>query len=118
MAFKKTLIEHSRRQYMTSIPQEELLTSMKDLTPKAYQLLMYYYSKQSGWEFDDSEMSSVLGISERMVKEYRNELIHKEYLYIVKGTITNIFVGRKSVSEFKYPDNNNSKTEKINKSED
>jgi len=102
MAYKTTLIKHSRRPYMTSIPQNEALTAMKDLNPKAYQLLIYYYSRLDGWKFDDEEIARTIGTTERMVKTYRKELIEKEYLWIAKGDLTVYFVGRKAVGEFKY----------------
>ena len=60
MAFKSTLLKHSKGQFMTSIPQDEALTAIKDLTPKAYQLLIYYYSKNDGWNFNDVEIANTL----------------------------------------------------------
>jgi len=100
---KTTLLEKSRRTYMSSIPADELLSAMKDLTPKAYQLLMYHYSKNSGWNFNDLEIAESLGISERMVKQYRRELIEKDYLMIIKGKVDLYFIGRQSVLDFKAP---------------
>ena len=84
MAYKTTLLEHSKGQFMTKIPQDEALTAIKDLTPKAYQLLIYYYSKASGWEFNDEEIADTLGTTERMIKKYRKEiLIDLNYLWIM-----------------------------------
>ena len=102
MAYKTTLLEHSKGGYMTKIPQEEALMAMKDLTPKAYQLLIYYYSKTSGWKFSDKEIADTLDTTERMIKKYRKELIDLNYLWIMKGDLTVYFVGRSAVYDFKY----------------
>jgi len=107
MAYKSTLLKHSRGGYMTTIPQDEALTAIKDLSPKAYQLLIYYYSKNDGWNFDDEEIADTLATTARMIKQYRKELIDKEYLWIIKGELTVYFVGRKAVYDFKYEEMNN-----------
>jgi len=96
---------------MTKIPQDEAITAIKDLTPKAYQLLIYYYSKNDGWNFEDKEIADTLDTTERMIKKYRKELIDKEYLWIMKGELSVYFVGRKAVYDFsKYDDKNNTQT--------
>ena len=103
MSFKRTLIRHSTANYTTRVPQDEALIAMKDLTPKAYQLLIYYYSKQDGWNFDDDEIGAVLDTTERQVKVYRRELVSKEYLWYQKGGgLTIFFVGRRAVHDFKH----------------
>ena len=105
---KATINTKSKEKYMAHIPSSELITAAKDLTPKAYQLLMYYYSKGDRWEWDDKFMSDELGLSVRRIKELRQELIKKDYLLILKGPIvTNVFIGRKAVMEFKHPADEN-----------
>jgi len=89
---------------MAQIPSDELVTAQHDLTNGAYKLLMYYYSKGDKWEWVDSVMQKDLDISKRMLKEYRSELSKMEYIYIVKGGITNVFIGRQAVMDFKHPD--------------
>lgn len=106
MGYKTTLLKHSIGGYMTKIPQDEALTAMRDLTPKGYQLLIYYYSKVDGWKFNDTEIAETLVTTERMIKKYRKELIDSGYLWIMKGDLTVYFVGRKSVYDFKYTDKN------------
>jgi helix-turn-helix protein len=101
---KTTIIEKSRGKFMASIPTDEMIYAMKDLSPKAYQLLMYYYTKGNGWVFNDAEMADTLGIGERMLNEYRRELVSKKYLLIIKGKVTLYFVGRSSVMDFESPD--------------
>jgi hypothetical protein len=86
---------------MAHIPSDELVTAAKDLSHKAYVLLMYYYSKGETWEWSDDEMSKNLGMNIRKIKEYRSELIKKDYLMIIKGGITNVFIGREAVMKFK-----------------
>jgi len=87
---------------MASIPSDEIVIAARELSPKAYQLLMYYYSKSDGWKFDDDEIAKSLGIgSSRMVKQYRKELISKNYLWIAQGELTVYIVGRQAVENFK-----------------
>lgn len=88
---------------MAQIPADELITAQHDLSNGAYKLLMYYYSKGDKWEWQDEVMSKDLSISIRMLKEYRSELIRSEYLYIAKGEITNVFIGRQAVMDWKGP---------------
>ena len=90
-------------QLMTKIPQDEAITAIKDLTPKAYQMLIYYYSRTSGWNFTDEEMIETLDVvNKRALMKYRRELIEKEYLWITGSDPVVYFVGRKSVSDYKH----------------
>jgi len=88
---------------MSNIPSDELITAQHDLSAKAFGLLMYYYSKGDKWEWRDSVMAQDLSMTQRKIKEYRKELIDKEYLYVVKGEITNVFIGRQAVMDWKHP---------------
>lgn len=101
---KRTLTMHSKEIYNTSIPSNELLVAMKDLSTGAYKLLMYYYSKKTGWQYDDNEIASTIDVTVRRVKELRKELIEMKYLLIVKGTVDLYFVGRKAVADWENPD--------------
>lgn len=97
---------HSRdNNYNTSIPTEELITAMNDLSTGAYKLLMYYYSRKTGWNFNDTEIAKTIGVSERTIKGLKKELIDNKYLYIAKGAIDNYFIGRKAVQEWDNPEN-------------
>ena len=89
---------------MAQIPSDELVTAQHDLSNGAYKLLMYYYSKGDRWTWEEESMCKDLSISIRMLREYRNELIKMEYLYIAKGEITNVFIGRESVMKWKSPE--------------
>ena len=95
---------------MAHIPSDELVTAQHDLSNGAYKLLMYYYSKGDKWSWIDKVMMEDLGISKRMLNEYRNELIRMEYILIVKGGITNCFIGRQAVMDWKHPDTINEET--------
>jgi len=88
---------------MAQIPADELVTSQKDLSNGAYKLLMYYYSKGKNWDWVDEKMADDMGISIRMLREYRMELVNKDYLFIVKGVIDNVFIGRQAVMDWKSP---------------
>ncbi len=102
---KRTVIMHSRdSNYNTSIPTEELITAMNDLSTGAYKMLMYYYSRKTGWNFSDTEIAKTIDVSERTVKTLRKELIDKKYLSIAKGAIDNYFIGRRAVQEWDNPD--------------
>ena len=95
---------HSNEAYRCRIPTTEALTAMKDLTSGAFKLLIYYYSKSTGWEFKDDEMADALDVSEKRLKELKKELVDKEYLLILKGVdIDNYFIGRKAVAGWKNP---------------
>ncbi len=95
---------HSKTINTASIPTDELITAMKDLSTGAYKLLMYYYSRKTGWNFSDREIANTIDVSERRLKELRKELIDGKYLLILKGGIDNYFVGRNAVQEWENPD--------------
>lgn len=101
---KRTVIMHSRDTYNATIPSDELVAAMTDLSAGAFKLLMYYYSRKTGWNFDDKEIAKTIGMSERRVKEVRKELVDHKYLLILKGDIDNYFIGRKAVLEWENPD--------------
>ena len=102
MAQKKTLIVHSKDNYMMRMPIHESNEAMKELNPKAYQLLVYYYSKYSGWNFNDDDIAISINVpNERAVKKYKKELIDKEYLWITGKYPTVYSIGKVAVSDFK-----------------
>ena len=102
---KRNIMIHSKNAYTCRIPTHEAITAMKDLTDTAYKLLIYYYSKSTGWEFRDEEIANVLGVTLRTVGNAKKELIDKEYLLIEKGSnIDNYFIGRQAVLEWKFPE--------------
>lgn len=95
---------HSTAAYTCRAPTNEVLDAMKKLSSGAFKLLMYYYSKSTGWDFDDVEIAEVLGVQVSRVVVLRKELVDKEYLLIEKGSnINNYFVGRKAVMDWKVP---------------
>lgn len=94
---------HSKEHYNTSIPTNEVLNAMKDLSTGAYKLLMYYYSKRTGWQYDEQEMANTIDVSVRRIKELKKELVDKKYLLIVKGAVDLYFVGRTAVSNWENP---------------
>lgn len=86
---------------MARIPQAEITTAMVDLSATAFKLLMYYYSRNDGWEFKDENIAVTIDSTTRMVAKYRKELIDKEYLLIQKGQVDVYFVGKRAVAKFK-----------------
>lgn len=87
------------------IPTTEAIDAMKDLSSGAFKLLIYYYSKSTGWEFKDKEIADALGVTEKRVGELRKGLVDKDYLLIEKGGyIDNYFIGRQAVRKWKDPD--------------
>jgi hypothetical protein len=102
---KRTIVMHTTSTYTCRIPTHEAIEAMKELSDVAYKLLIYYYSKSTGWNFDDTVMADALGVTPRTISERRNELIDKGYLMIEKGkNIDNYFVGKKAVMDWKYPE--------------
>ncbi len=96
---------HSTTAYTCRIPTHEAIEAMTDLSDIAYKLLIYYYSKSTGWNFNDEEIAKVIGVTARTVGEKRNELIDKGYLLVEKGkNIDNYFVGKRAVMEWKFPE--------------
>ena len=95
---------HSRETHNASIPTDEIITAMTDLSAGAFKLLMYYYSRRTGWNFSETEICKAIGVTDRRLKELRKELVEKKYLLVLKGSIDNYFVGRKAVQEWENPD--------------
>ena len=100
---KRDIVMHSNDPYRCKAPTYEVLDAMTDLSANAFKLLMYYYSKSTGWHFEDEDIAKTLGVTVRVVKTLKKELIDKEYLLIAKGDITTYFVGKRAVREWKYP---------------
>lgn len=95
---------HSQDAYKCKAPTYEVLESMKELSSGAFKLLMYYYSKSTGWEFNDESIADTVGVSVDTMKRLRKELMDKDYLYIESSKNTDMyFVGKRAVREWKYP---------------
>ena len=101
---KRTILMHSRETYNATIPTDELITAMTDLSTGAYKLLMYYYSRKTGWNFNEAEIAKAIGVTQRRVKELRKELVDHKYLLVLKGEVDNYFIGRRAVQEWENPD--------------
>lgn len=100
----KDIVMHSQDAYKCKAPTYEVLESMKELSSNAFKLLMYYYSKSTGWKFTDAEIANTLDVTVKTVGILRKELVDKEYLYILKNKNTDTyFVGKRAVREWKYP---------------
>lgn len=96
---------HSVGQYRCRIPTHEAIDAMKDLSSGAFKLLIYYYSKSTGWEFKDAEIADTLGITVKRLGELKKELVDKDYLLVERGqNIDNYFIGRQAVRNWKDPD--------------
>ena len=100
---KRTIMKKVFRNYKVHIPSEEVEIAIKELTPKAYQLLIYYYSKNDGYIFNNGTIAELLNISTRQLSTYHKELKEKKYLHIQKGDVTVYFIGKEAVSNY---DNN------------
>lgn len=96
----KAILKKSETKYMARIPQAEITKALSDLSSGAYRLLTYYYSRNDGWEFSDTNIAKTLGSSERQIKRYRKELIDKNYLLIQKGQVDVYFIGQLAVNKF------------------
>jgi len=97
---KRTIIMHTQRPHTCKIPTEEALEAMTQLSSGAFKLLIYYYSKFTGWNFSDEEICKTLDVSTRRLKQLRKELVDKKYVYIQKGGIDVYFIGKASVEEW------------------
>ena len=85
---------------MAQIPQEEIKSMIKDLTPGARNLLLYIYSLSDGWRWKDENVAKALSTTVRQLKTYKRELIKKEYLLIQHGDVDVYFVGKLAVAKF------------------
>ena len=85
---------------MSHIPSEELIAAPKLLSAPAFRLLMYYYSKGRYWSWDDHNMAIELDTNIREIKRSRKELIDNQFLLIVPGKITNVFIGKQAVLDW------------------
>jgi len=94
---------HSQDPYKCKIPTYEALDAMGDLSAGAFKLLIYYYSKSTGWTFDDKDIANTLRVTTDTLRKLRAELLKKEYLLINKGVTDVYFVGKRAVREWKYP---------------
>jgi hypothetical protein len=104
---RRSIVMHSSNPYRCRIPTHEALDAMKDLTSGAFKLLIYYYSKSTGWEFVDDEIANALGVTTKRLKELKKELTDKDYLLVAKGAdIDNYFIGRQAVRNWKDPAEN------------
>lgn len=96
----KAILKKTKGKYMAHIPQTEITGAMTALSSGAYRLLMYYYSRNDGWVFDDTNIATTIGTSPRQVKKFRKELLDKEYLLIQKGQTDVYFIGQGAVQQF------------------
>jgi len=100
MAKKRTIMKKIYKQHKIQLPSEEIEMAMKELSPKAFQLLTYYYSKSDGYVFYNQVIAELLNISTRQLSTYHKELKDKRYLHIQKGDVTIYFIGKSAVEDF------------------
>jgi len=96
----KAILKKSKGKYMASIPQTEITEAMRELSNGAYKLLMYYYSRNDGWVFNDDNIATAINSSARQVKKFRKELIDSSYLLIQRGQVDVYFIGKLAVAQF------------------
>lgn len=102
---RKDIIMHSSASFTCKAPTYEVLEAMKELNETEFKLLMYYYSKSSGWSFNDADIANTIGVKERAVVNAKRVLIDKNYLLIIKNKVMDTyFVGKKAVLSWKYPE--------------
>ena len=95
---------HSQDTFRCKAPTYEVLEAMKELNETEFKLLMYYYSKSTGWKFDDTQIAATIGVTPRTLSTAKHSLMDKEYLYIIKHKEADTyFVGKRAVREWKYP---------------
>ena len=97
----KAVLKKSETKFMARIPQRELVEAMSELSSGAYKLLMYYYSRNDGWIFNDTNIGKSIGTSTRQVKKFRKELTDNDYLLIQRGQVDVYFIGSLAVEKFR-----------------
>jgi transcription initiation factor IIE alpha subunit len=92
----------SRGHHKNKALAEETIEALKELTPNAFRLFMYYNSRWNGWEFSDKEISDTLGVTEKTLRRLIKELKDKKYLLIEKSKKRhNYYVGKQAVQYWK-----------------
>lgn len=69
--------------YNAVISTDEILTAIRELSANAFKLLTYYYTRNNGWEFVDTDTARILNVTTKTLGILRKELINKNYLLIV-----------------------------------
>ena len=96
-----SFFKRSKGRYMTHIPSDEIVLAITDLSKGAYQLLMYYYSREDGWVFYDNSTMTDLSISKRVFQAHKKELKDKNYLIILKAEADTYIVGKQAVKKYR-----------------
>ena len=87
---------------MTHIPNPDLDEGYLELSPNAFKLMTYIYSKGDGWNFVDENIAKAFNLTNvRTVRKLFRELELKGYLYRPKGEVETYFIGKKKVEEYK-----------------
>ena len=97
-----TIFKQMKGKNMAQIPQKELIESISELSKGELNLLLYYYTLNDGWVFNDKSTMKIIGAKNvRNVADYRRGLILKGYLLIQRGETDIFFIGKGAVSRFK-----------------
>jgi len=87
---------------VTSIPSEDILSGLKELSSGAFKLLIYYYGRDYRFDWSSTECVPELKLSSRQLKLYRNELMYSGYLLVISGDLLDmLYLGKATVCEFK-----------------
>lgn len=99
---KVSVIHKTSSKISAKIATEDLNSAIEQLSPNALRLLMYYYSKGTGWRFDDEKITKKLGIKQRTLNSIRKELIDKGFIFIIHAEAANTYVlGKQTTHKFK-----------------
>jgi len=98
---KKLFFWKSIGKYRMAIGVPEVLQAMEELTTNAFKLLIYFYTKDTGWTYNEEHVATSIGVNVRSVRRLKKELIDKEYLLIFEGERDVYVLGLEQVNKQK-----------------
>ena len=89
-----------RTEWRSTQPLDEMSKAIEELSPDAFRMLAYMYTKSDNWVFSNTSMQKALGIAESTVKKKLKELKDKRYFHEAKGEITIYLIGLNAVEDY------------------
>ena len=100
---KKSILKKTRKpgQFNMQQPVKEVVRALDELSPDAFRMLAYMYTKSDNWIFNNVDFQKALGIAESTVKKKLKELRDNNYYYECKGKVIIYFIGLNAVKDYK-----------------
>jgi len=79
---------------------QEISKGISELSPLAFKMLGYLYTKSDNWKFNNKDFQNKLGVAESTVKKLLRELKDKKYFHESKGETTVYYIGLSAVKKY------------------